>query len=87
MMRYAAARLAAAYPPVAVGAMGDREQRRKTGGGRQRDGLGEDGAEAAFDLWLQRNLHQLYDNVAQEPLPPELLRLIEEDRKNRNKSS
>lgn len=34
----------------------------------------------AFDIWLNRGLHQLYDNIAQEPVPPELLRLIEEDR-------
>ena len=34
----------------------------------------------AFDLWLQRGLHQLYDDVANEPLPEDLLRLIEEDR-------
>jgi hypothetical protein len=39
----------------------------------------------AFDLWLQRGLHQLYDNVAAEPIPPELLRLIEEDRTRRGK--
>ena len=37
--------------------------------------------DAAFDLWLQRGLHQLFDDVAQEPIPDELLRLIEEDRK------
>jgi hypothetical protein len=36
--------------------------------------------EGAFDLWLQRGLHQLYDDVAREPIPEELLRLIEEDR-------
>ena len=36
--------------------------------------------DAAFDLWLQRGLHQLFDDVAREPLPEELLRLIEEDR-------
>ena len=41
-----------------------------------------DGApEAAFDLWLQRSLHQLFDKVAKEPIPAELLRLIAEDRK------
>ena len=40
----------------------------------------EDGVDRAFDLWLQRGLHQLYDQVAKEPLPEELLRLIEEDR-------
>ena len=37
--------------------------------------------EAAFDLWLQRGLHQLFDSVANEPVPEDLLRLIEEDRK------
>ena len=48
---------------------------------------GEDGVDRAFDVWLQRGLHRLYDQVAQEPLPPELLRLIEEDRlKNERKA-
>ena len=42
--------------------------------------LKERKTEAAFDLWLQRGLHQLFDDVAQEPIPEELLRLIEEDR-------
>jgi hypothetical protein len=37
--------------------------------------------EAAFDLWLQKGLHEIYDKVASEPIPDELLRLIEEDRK------
>jgi hypothetical protein len=39
--------------------------------------------ENAFDIWLQRHLHRLYDGVMQEPLPPELLRLIEADRERR----
>lgn len=34
----------------------------------------------AFYLWLNRGLHELYDNIAQEPVPEELLKLIEEDR-------
>lgn len=38
-------------------------------------------AEAAFDVWLQRGLHDLFDEVAQEPIPEDLLRLIEGDRK------
>ncbi len=38
-------------------------------------------AEAAFDVWLQRGLHELFDEVAQEPIPENLLRLIEGDRK------
>ena len=37
-------------------------------------------SEDAFGLWLQRGLHQLYDSVANEPIPAELLRLIEADR-------
>ncbi len=42
---------------------------------------GEGGPGGAFDLWLQRSLHQLFDNVAQEPIPEELMRLIEADRR------
>lgn len=36
--------------------------------------------DAAFDLWLQRSLHQLFDKVAKEPIPERLLRLIEDNR-------
>ncbi len=34
----------------------------------------------AFDLWLKRGLHRIYDDVANEPIPEDLLKLIEEDR-------
>lgn len=37
-------------------------------------------SQAAFDIWLQHGLHQMFDGVAQEPIPEELLRLIEADR-------
>ena len=37
----------------------------------------------AFDVWLQQGLHKLYDSVASEPIPDELLKLIEQDRANR----
>ncbi len=37
-------------------------------------------ADAAFDIWLRRGLHRLYDDVAREPVPEELLKLIQEDR-------
>jgi hypothetical protein len=33
-----------------------------------------------FDLWLKRQLQTMYDNVAQEPLPEELIVLTERDR-------
>ena len=37
--------------------------------------------EAAFDLWLDRGLHRLFDDVAGEAIPEEFLRMIEEDRR------
>ena len=36
--------------------------------------------DAAFDIWLQKGLHQLYDDVASEPIPENILKLIEGDR-------
>ncbi|MBX9700442.1 MAG: hypothetical protein K2X74_13465 [Acetobacteraceae bacterium] len=60
--------------------MGDQGKRRRTADLRAAGERGEDGVDRAFDLWLERGLHQLYDQVAKEPLPEELLRLIEDDR-------
>jgi hypothetical protein len=36
--------------------------------------------EAAFDTWLERGLHRLFDEVAREPVPEDLLKLIDADR-------
>jgi len=41
--------------------------------------------EDAFGLWLEQRLHELYDSVTREPLPPDLLRLIEEHRTGRER--
>lgn len=41
---------------------------------------GDDDQDNAFNVWLSRGLHTLFDDVASEPIPAELLRLIEEDR-------
>lgn len=30
----------------------------------------------AFDRWLDRNLHRLFDSVATEPIPDELMKLL-----------
>ncbi|MFD2265522.1 NepR family anti-sigma factor [Lacibacterium aquatile] len=30
----------------------------------------------AFDNWLKQSLHAMYDEIANEPLPDDLLRLI-----------
>jgi len=38
--------------------------------------------DVAFDMWLERGLHAMYDDIAKEPVPPELLALIERDRES-----
>lgn len=53
----------------------------RSAAGRARNGT----PDAAFDLWLQRGLHAMYDDVANEPIPPELLALIEQDRSQGSK--
>jgi len=48
---------------------------------RSKDGRDRKGTpDAAFDQWLQRGLHAMYDDIAKEPIPEELLRLIDQDR-------
>ncbi len=37
--------------------------------------------ERPFDIWLQKQLHAMYDEIASEPLPEDLLALIERDAK------
>jgi hypothetical protein len=39
------------------------------------------GPASAFDIWLDRDLHRMFDKVRSEPIPEELLRLIDHDRK------
>jgi len=36
-------------------------------------------AERPFDTWLQKQLHAMYDEIASEPLPTDLLGLIDRD--------
>jgi hypothetical protein len=36
-------------------------------------------SERPFDMWLQKQLHAMYDEIAAEPLPSDLLNLIEND--------
>lgn len=55
-----------------------------TGGDKSQSSSGkskEDDQDSPFGIWLSRGLHQLFDDVASEPIPEELLKLIEEDRK------
>lgn len=43
-------------------------------------------AERPFDMWLQKQLHSMYDEIAGEPLPDDLLGLIERDAEKKDKS-
>jgi len=36
-------------------------------------------AERPFDTWLHKQLHAMYDEIAAEPLPDDLIDLIESD--------
>jgi hypothetical protein len=47
------------------------------------DWLGKD--EDPFDQWLERGLHEAFDAVAQEPIPDDILWLIDEDRDERER--
>ena len=37
--------------------------------------------DTAFDNWLNRGLHQIFDDVMNEPIPPELLKILQSDKK------
>ena len=52
----------------------------KPGQGNGNGRGGQAAPDSAFDIWLQRGLHQMFDDVMREPIPDELLRLIEQDR-------
>jgi hypothetical protein len=70
----------ATSPSFLAAAMGNTDQK-QPGNPAKAGAEQEDGAvDNAFDLWLRRGLHQLYDTVAKEPIPEALLRMIEEDR-------
>lgn len=36
-------------------------------------------SERPFDVWLNRQLHSMYDGIAREPIPREVVELIERD--------
>ncbi len=38
-----------------------------------------------FDMWLHKQLHAMYDEIASEPLPDDLLNLIDKDAASNDK--
>ncbi|MBX9750566.1 MAG: hypothetical protein K5Q68_13355 [Roseococcus sp.] len=58
------------------------EEKKVMPGARRKARRGSDAVpDAAFDLWLDRGLNTMFAKVAEEPIPPELLALIEKSRK------
>ena len=59
-------------------AMIDKKQQK--GGSRlvKASRTGERGTSAAFDTWLERKLHEMFDSVTAEPIPDDLLKVIAE---------
>lgn len=70
----------AVSPSMAAGVMGKSDKKRATDPAKPGAEQEDQEVDQAFDVWLRRGLHQLYDTVAREPIPEDLLRLIEEDR-------
>lgn len=61
--------------------MSSKKAERRPDAPQRRSRNGRIGPDAAFDLWLERSLKALYDQVADEPIPEDLLKLIEDDKK------
>ena len=59
--------------------LADDEKRKRTAADR----LAE--VEDPFELWLRLGLHEAFDPALEEPVPVEILRLIEEDRAERER--
>jgi hypothetical protein len=60
--------------------LGDDDERKRTAADRPAEG-----AEDPFELWLRQSLHEAFDPALEEPVPVEVLRLIEEDRAERER--
>lgn len=50
----------------------------KAGVPRARAGRPGSKLDEAFDAWLDRELRRMFDDVAREPIPEDLLKLIDE---------
>jgi hypothetical protein len=45
------------------------------------------GNDRPFDMWLHKQLHAMYDEIASEPLPDDLLNLIDKDAARKDDAS
>ena len=63
-----------------------KEGRRPPSEGRGVIGKATPRMDQPFDHWLHKQLHEMYDSIAKEPLPDDLLDLIDRDADNASKS-
>jgi hypothetical protein len=43
-------------------------------------------SESAFDKWLNRGLHELFDDVMKEAVPPEMMKLLKPENPDGNET-
>ena len=65
----------------------DKPQKDRTGEPVRNNKVKAAPAERPFDMWLQKQLHAMYDEIAAEPLPDDLVKLIERDAEAKGKRS
>lgn len=77
------ARMSKDSPEQAAKKAGDESSgsEKSTGTARPRAKSGR--SSTAFDLWLQRELQDMFADVSREPVPDELMRLIDEAKANK----
>lgn len=49
---------------------------------REDNGPSDKAEELVFDLWLKRGLNRLFKDIASEPVPEELIKIIKEGKKD-----
>ncbi len=75
----------AEWPPFCGGrVMASDDNKKERAGETARPGV-KASTERPFDMWLQKQLHAMYDDIASEPLPNDLLSLIERDAQRKGK--
>jgi hypothetical protein len=57
----------------------DERRRSSRSGERKPKSRTKDVPDRPFDRWLQKQLHAMYDEIASEPLPQDLLNTIDTD--------
>jgi hypothetical protein len=65
----------------------DNKPQKDRAGDAARDKKMKAPSERPFDMWLQKQLHAMYDEIAAEPLPDDLVSLIERDAQRKDKRS